>query len=125
MSTFSRLESQLVRKVSPDACAASIALQEWLGNEGIEGGPIYSKEILCIEAQPVLPEYYVEEVANSENDDSDVEDAASSMPTQASAPQLRQLTLLKLFKPREEEEEEAEEEEEEVASRLALIGVAA
>lgn len=90
----------LIQRVNKDACAASIALDNWLGAEGIQGGPIQGKEMLCIEQKgaPVVCE--VEEIADSadeEGSDSDFECTSRSVKS-ASRP-LRQLTLLELFKP--------------------------
>jgi hypothetical protein len=41
---------QLVQRNSLDAYCAIQALDTWLGAEGIAGGPINDKEMLCIEA---------------------------------------------------------------------------
>jgi hypothetical protein len=95
---------ELVPKVNPNACSASRALDEWLGSEGIAGGSISEKEMLCIEASEAEPLTQIEEVEDSEVT-SDSEDerepvrhyAASTSP--APVQHLRQLTLLELCKP--------------------------
>jgi hypothetical protein len=91
---------ELVKKVNPDAYAASKAFESWLGSESIAGGPIEGKEPLRIEAEPLSSTCEVEEVNDSDDDD------GSFAPTQSQAipalepPRpLRQLTLPELFKP--------------------------
>ena len=87
---------QLVNRENPNACKASMALDAWLGSEGIAGGPISAKETLYIEASIPVPATQVEEVGDSDDSSEDLE----STQTQASIPhQLRQLTLLELCKP--------------------------
>ncbi|KAF1924231.1 uncharacterized protein M421DRAFT_8896, partial [Didymella exigua CBS 183.55] len=83
------------------------ALDEWLGSEGISGGSISEKATLSIEASAPAPATEVEEIEDSEleesgdgNDDS-VEPAPSQRTAKspAAAHAMRQLTLLELFKP--------------------------
>lgn len=100
----------LLPKVNPDAYEASMALDAWLGSEGVSGSSISDKEQLMIEldAQPSRPQ--LEEVddsedSNSEDSNSDVdghvEPAPSRTATKSPAPAglMRQLTLLELCKP--------------------------
>ncbi|KAF1923102.1 uncharacterized protein M421DRAFT_49791, partial [Didymella exigua CBS 183.55] len=57
---------ELVKKERPDVCAASKVLDDWLGPEGISGGPISGKQTLSIELDiPLDP--VVEEVEDSED----------------------------------------------------------
>jgi hypothetical protein len=87
---------QLIKRVNPDACAASRALDNWIGNEGIQGGPIQGREKLYIEDKGSALQ--VEEVVDSTDEESsDVE--SSLQPVKSSARRLRQPTLLELFKP--------------------------
>jgi hypothetical protein len=99
---------QLVQRNSPDAYRAIQALDTWLGTEGIAGGPINNKDMLCIEASVPSLTTQVEEVRDSEDDNDDSsgsEDdeepiqpatiAGSSRPAQ----RLRQLTLIELCQP--------------------------
>jgi hypothetical protein len=62
--------------VNPNACSASRAL-EWLGSEGIAGGSISEKEMLCIEASEPEPLTQIEEVEDSDAT-SDSEDEQES-----------------------------------------------
>lgn len=86
----------LIERVNPDACAASRALDAWIGNEGLQGGPIQGREKLYIEENGSASQ--VEEVVDSTDEESsDVESSAESV--KSSARRLRQLTLLELFRP--------------------------
>jgi hypothetical protein len=86
----------LIKRVNPDACAASKALDAWIGNEGIQGGPIQGREKLYIEEKGSASQ--VEEVVDSTDEESsDVESSAE--PVKSSARRLRQPTLLELFRP--------------------------
>jgi hypothetical protein len=89
---------ELIKRVNKDAYTVSMAMDDWLGTEGIQGGAIQSKEILYIEEKGPAVVYEVEEVADSTNEDgeSDVESTTQSV---SSAQPLRQLTLLELFRP--------------------------
>jgi hypothetical protein len=60
----------VVKRERPDLCAASKALEAWLGLEGIAGGPINGKQMLSIEAEGPATIYEVEEVGDSEEEDS-------------------------------------------------------
>lgn len=81
----------LIKRVNPDACAASRALDAWIGNEGIQG-----REKLYIEEKGSASQ--VEEIIDSADEESsDIE--ASAEPMKSSARRLRQLTLLELFRP--------------------------
>ncbi|KAF1933792.1 uncharacterized protein M421DRAFT_28443, partial [Didymella exigua CBS 183.55] len=53
---------ELLKKERPDICAASKALESWLGPDGIAGGPINEKQTLCIEAEAPVTIYEVEEI---------------------------------------------------------------
>ena len=87
---------QLIKRVNPEACTASRALDAWIGVEGIQGGPIQGQERLYIEVKG--PASQVEEVVDSTDEEgSDVE--SSLQPGKSSARRFRQLTLLELFKP--------------------------
>jgi hypothetical protein len=91
---------ELVPKVNPNACSASRALDEWLGFEGIAGGSISEKEMLCIEASESEPLTQVEEVEDSEaTSDSDDERRHAASTSPAPIQHLRQLTLLELCRP--------------------------
>jgi hypothetical protein len=94
---------QLVQRNSPDVYRAIQALDTWLGAEGIAGGPINDKEMLCIEASvPSLPTQ-VEEIRDSEDDDGSVSDGseddeepAAVARSSPSAQRLRHFTLTEL-----------------------------
>lgn len=87
---------ELIKRVNPEACTASRALDAWIGQEGIHGGPIQGQEKLFIEEKGSASQ--VEEVVDSTDEESsDVE--SSLQPIKGSARRLRQLTLLELFKP--------------------------
>lgn len=99
---------ELVTRVNPAACAASRALEEWLGSEGLAGGSICDKETLYIEdiapsRKRLGTSSQVTEVGDSE-DDEDRDDLARSeearekVTANAAKPQ-RQRTLLELFQP--------------------------
>ena len=98
---------ELVAKVNPVAHKASMALDAWLGSEGISGGSISEKATLSIEANVPAPVTQVEEIEDREledGEDSDnhsVEPAPSQRTTKspASAHPMRQLTLIELCKP--------------------------
>ena len=94
---------ELVKKERPDLCAASKALEDWLGPEGIAGGPIGEKKTLSIEAEAPATIYEVEEIQDSEDDEVnesvEVSQSQATPKSPAPAPQLRQLTLLELFHP--------------------------
>ncbi|UPX18606.1 uncharacterized protein EKO05_0008900 [Ascochyta rabiei] len=53
---------ELLKKECLDICAASKALKNWLGPEGIAGGPINEKKTLSIEAEAPATIYKVEEI---------------------------------------------------------------
>jgi hypothetical protein len=93
----------LVKRERPDLCAASKALEAWLGPDGIAGGPISEKQTLSIEAEAPATIYEVEEIQDSEDEDiEDVAKSPGSLHSQESvAPpeRLRQMTLLELFHP--------------------------
>lgn len=89
----------VVKRVNPDAYAASMALDEWIGEQGIQGGPIEGQEKLYIEQQASHVVYEVEEVVDSDEEESASDDDAPSQPAKSSARRLRQLSLLELFKP--------------------------
>ncbi|KAH5722002.1 hypothetical protein HBI17_253590 [Parastagonospora nodorum] len=100
---------QLVQRVGPDAYRAIQALDAWLGAEGIAGGPINKKEMLCIEASVPSLATQVEEIRDSEDDDSDgsgpnEDDEEPSQPAAVArsslpARQLRRVTLTELCQP--------------------------
>ncbi|UPX17235.1 uncharacterized protein EKO05_0007601 [Ascochyta rabiei] len=97
---------ELLKKECPDICAASKALKNWLGPEGIAGGPINEKKTLSIEAEAPATIYEVEEIQDSKDDETDnsVDDSTreqshASPKSPTPAPRLRQLTLLELFHP--------------------------
>jgi hypothetical protein len=93
----------LVKREQPDLCAASKALEAWLGPDGIAGGPISEKQMLSIEAEAPATIYEVEEIQDSE--DEDIENVAEnlgplhSQVSVAPHKRLRQMTLLELFHP--------------------------
>ncbi|UPX16738.1 uncharacterized protein EKO05_0007125 [Ascochyta rabiei] len=87
-----------------------MALDAWLGLEGISGGSISEKATLSIEADTPTPATQVEEIEDSEmedgedtknGDDDGAEDALSQGPAKSPAPArlMRQLTLIELCKP--------------------------
>jgi hypothetical protein len=86
---------ELVKRVNPDAYRASLALDKWVGIDGIKGGPIQSTDLLCIEATGPTAINQVEEIADS---DDDAPDGTSASPNASPRP-LHQLTLLELFAP--------------------------
>ena len=93
---------ELVKKIHPDVCAASNALEDWLGPEGIAGCPIGEKEMLGIEADAPTASCAVEEVLDSEEDDNNsvvelLQALASPVSSVAGAP-LRQMTLLEFVR---------------------------
>ncbi|UPX18151.1 uncharacterized protein EKO05_0008461 [Ascochyta rabiei] len=97
---------ELLKKECLDICAASKALKNWLGPEGIAGGPINEKKTLSIEAEAPATIYEVEEIQDSEDDETDnsVDDSTreqshASLKSPMPALRLRQLTLLELFHP--------------------------
>jgi hypothetical protein len=97
---------ELVAKVNLVAHKASMALDVWLGSEGISGGSISEKATLSIEANTPASATQVEEIEDSEMEDGGHGDniaelALSSITTKSPAPArlLRQLTLIELCKP--------------------------
>lgn len=87
---------QLVKKVNPEAHSASIAFDNWVGEAAIWGGPIQSKEVLCIEEKGPMVVYEIEEIADS----TDEQESDMGGTAQSTLPRpLRQLTLLELFRP--------------------------
>ncbi|UPX13403.1 uncharacterized protein EKO05_0003912 [Ascochyta rabiei] len=98
---------KLVVEVNLEAYKASMALDAWLGSEGISGGSISKKATLSIEANTLTSATQVEEIKDSEledgedGDDHSVEPAPSRRTTNspAVARAMRQLTLIKLCKP--------------------------
>jgi hypothetical protein len=99
---------ELVVKVNPVAHKASMALDAWLGSEGISGGSISEKATLSIEANAPAPVTQVEDIEDSEMEDGKDggdEDNVEPAPAQktakspASTRPMRQLTLLELCKP--------------------------
>jgi hypothetical protein len=94
---------RLVQRQQPDLCAASRTLENWLGPDGIAGGPISGKQTLSIEAEGLTTVYEVEEIQDSEDDGID-ESVNILQPTltpgsTARSGQLRQMSLLELFHP--------------------------
>jgi hypothetical protein len=97
---------ELVKRERPELCAASKALELWLGPDGVAGGSISGKQTLSIEAGPPAAVYEVEEIPDSDNSDDDdgdepIEITRSPMALESSAPgaRLRQMSLLELFHP--------------------------
>ena len=88
---------ELVKKINPDAYAASKAFDSWLGSESIAGGSIDDKEPLRIEAELFTTTYDVEEVRDSEAEEDD--DDLAPIPSIDPAGQFHQLTLPELFQP--------------------------
>lgn len=60
---------ELVKKVNPIAYKASMALDAWLGSEGISSGSISEKATLLIKASTPAPVIQVEEIKDSEVED--------------------------------------------------------
>ncbi|KAK7177790.1 hypothetical protein PSPO01_16161 [Paraphaeosphaeria sporulosa] len=87
---------RLVERVNPDACAASSALDAWIGSAGIDGGPIQGQEKLYIEHRGSASQ--VEEVVDSTDQESS-DSESSAQPVKGSARRLRQPTLLELLQP--------------------------
>lgn len=87
---------QLVKRVNPDACAASRAFDAWIGSECIEGGPIQRRDKLYIEREASA--FQVEEVIDSTDDESSEAESSTQL-VKGSARRLRQLTLLELLQP--------------------------
>jgi hypothetical protein len=56
----------------PDACAASRALDAWIGKEGLDGSALQGQEKLCIEQSGAARE--IEEVVDSEDEDEESSD---------------------------------------------------
>jgi hypothetical protein len=72
---------ELVKRNSPDTCAASQTLEQWFGEDGLQGGGIETREKLMIEEMDSVVR--VEEVPDTDASDSDVEMLIeSSEPTQ-------------------------------------------
>src|SRR5690348_10980498 len=63
-----RIWLELVKRVNPEAHAASTALEAWLGSECIAGGPLKKEETLRIEVEIPTIVYEVEEIQDSEDD---------------------------------------------------------
>ena len=59
---------EVVKRERPDLCAASKAVEAWLGLEGIAGGPISGRQMLSIEVDALTTIYEVEEVEDSEDE---------------------------------------------------------
>jgi hypothetical protein len=57
-----RVWLELAKRVNPEAHAASMALDTWLGSDGIAGNPISGKETLCIEVAAPASTLDVEEI---------------------------------------------------------------
>jgi hypothetical protein len=89
----------LVKKVNPDAYAASMALDDWLGSESIAGGPINEKEVLRIESAVPTTIYEVEEVPDSEGEEEDELAPTQSEPSSGVIQCWRGLALTELFQP--------------------------
>lgn len=94
----------LVCKERPDVCLAAKQFSDWLGPDGIAGGPIDQKETLSIELNASQIAHEVEEIQDSEDDDDSGEDDGRVVVTclpgrakSASAAPLRQTTLPELF----------------------------
>ena len=60
---------ELVRRERPDVCLAAKQFSEWLGADGIAGGPIDQKETLIIELNALQTARETEEIQDSEGDD--------------------------------------------------------
>jgi hypothetical protein len=97
---------QLVIQVNPNAHNASRALDDWLGLDGIAGKSITDKKTLCIEAEAPEALRQIEEVADSDDDASEVEggdgtpvDTTQKDKSPTPARSLRQTSLLDLFRP--------------------------
>lgn len=93
----------VVKRERPDLCAASKALETWLGPEGIAGGSISSKQMLSIEAEAPPTIYEVEEVEDSEEEEMldtiESADNESSHDDNTGPKRFRQMTLTELFHP--------------------------
>jgi hypothetical protein len=96
-----RIWLELVKRVNPDAYAASTALDSWLGSECIAGGPLRKEETLRIEVEAPAIAYEAEEVQDSEDEEqlASTRSQSTQQSTQCARP-LRQLTLLEWFAPR-------------------------
>jgi len=101
----------VVKRERPDLCAASKALEAWLGPDGIAGGPISGKRMLSIEAEPPAAAYEVHEVADSDDaemlvseEDSEEEGVEEEGAEEdvAQPRRFRQMTLTELFHPLKE-----------------------
>lgn len=101
-----RVWLELAKRVNPEAHAASMALDAWLGSDGIAGKPISGKETLCIEVAAPASTLDVEEIPDTDvedeedkDEDGDGESTSTSQSSAAPVRQMRQRTLLELFKP--------------------------
>jgi hypothetical protein len=95
-----RVWLELAKRVNPEAYAASMALDAWLGLDGIAGKPISGKETLCIEVAAPISTLDIEEIPNTNVEDED-KDEESMLLLQSSVllvRQMRQRSLLELFK---------------------------
>jgi hypothetical protein len=90
---------QLVKRVSPEAHAASQTLDRWLGVQAIQGGPIQSDSRLFIEEKGPSVVYEVEEITDSTDEESDSSVEDTTRIPKGSIRRFRQLSLLELFKP--------------------------
>jgi hypothetical protein len=91
----------LVKRERPDVCAAAKAFEEWLGPEGIAGGPLGGKKRLGIELDtpPVTAEVYEVLDTDSEGED-DLAETQTQLVRKSPAVyqrSLRQTSLLDLF----------------------------
>jgi hypothetical protein len=84
-----RVWLELAKRVNPEAHAASMALDTWLGSDGIAGKPISGKETLCIEVA----------APDSTLDEEDEKSTSLLQSSVAPVQQMRQRSLLELFKP--------------------------
>jgi len=97
---------KLVKREQPDLCAASRALEEWLGADAIAGGPIHNRSILSIETHAPASLYEVVEVPDSEDEEdslvliNDLAEPESSVAPVTLKKHLRQRKLTELFTPR-------------------------
>ena len=62
---------QLVQREKPELCAATKALDEWLGPDAIAGGSIATRGKLRIESEAPALFNRLKEIPDSNNDDSD------------------------------------------------------
>lgn len=62
---------QLVQREKPELCAATKALDEWLGPDAIAGGSIATRERLRIESEAPALLHRLKEIPDSDNDDGD------------------------------------------------------